>query len=122
MYGPVACLGFGHHTQGPDCKAHSSLAPRGFASPSPWTLPSCPFTSPIKPSDFKGLQALLKGVPLRSSIPQNILIFFLFFFSRISDYKIVLSPTRVLAGHVSSSLLPLDSSYRLPVQLLDCLF
>lgn len=96
MYRPVACLGFGRHTQGPDCKPRSSLAPRGFANPSPWTLPSSPLTSPIKLSDFKGLQAPLKGVPLCSSLPQNILIFFLFLFSRISDYKIVLSShTRV---------------------------
>lgn len=96
MYRPVARLGFGRHTQGPDCKPCSFLAPRGFASPSPWTLPSSPLTSPIQLSDFKGLQAPLKGAPLCSSLPQNILIFFLSFFSRISDYETVLSShTRV---------------------------
>ena len=121
MYRPVARLGFGCHTQGPDCKPCFSLAPRGFASPGPWTLPSAPLTSPIQLSDFKGLQAPLKGAPLCSSLPKNILIFFLSLAASLTT-KLFCLPTRVLTGHVSPSLFPLDSSYHLPVQLLDCLF
>ena len=97
--------------------AYPALAsqPLDFVSP-----PAPPVACQVQPTDFRGLQAPLKGAPLCSSSMEHSRILF---FSAVSlTTKLFCLPTCVLTDSVSSSLFPLGSSYPLPVQLLDCLF